>query len=228
MNLHELYEKAHNVPKSLSEKSKYALMAYHKLIPAKYLDINDTMTSDIPIAGYINSNNAVLLMPNIINGTIVDIYVKPLLSAGAPLKLVNSPLPYGIGTLRKDFKFGDPLILVEGIGDYGALKFIDSTLDVVAIGTNDIPASMYSIYANITNNIILIPDNDAAGYSQLKKIIANFKKLDVNVHVVKQYSTMKDTGEILDRYVAKTISKELLLLVADYYKSQIKFIKSLI
>lgn len=224
MNLLELYNKAHDIPEALKNKTKYTFMAFHKIIPARYLDINDTLTEDLPISGYINNHISVLLMPNIVNGTIVDIFVKPMVSKGAPLRLVESPLPYGIGNLRKDFKYGDPLILVEGIGDYGALKFIDRNIDVVAMGTNDIPAAMYKVYASITNNIIIIPDADAAGYSQVKKVTSTLKKYDVNVSLLKQYSTLKDTGEILDRIVDNSVSNELLLLIADYYRSQISFV----
>lgn len=226
MTIKELYDSAHELTKSMSNKNKYTYLAFHKVIEAKYLDVNDTITGDLPISGYINKYMTVLLIPNRVNDVIVDIFVRPLEGKGNPLKLVESSLPYGIGKLQKDFKYGDFIVLVEGIGDYGALKFIDPTINVLAVGTNGVTADLYPIIASLTSNVILIPDNDKAGRSQVRTVINKFKSLGVSVSVIKQYSNFKDTGELLDILVEQQTSKELLMLIADYYKTQIAFAKS--
>ena len=50
-----------------------------------------------------------------------------------PLKLGSNSFPYNLGNLSKDFKYGDAIILVEGVADLAGLKLLDPTLNIVAM-----------------------------------------------------------------------------------------------
>lgn len=198
MTAKELYQVAGEIPEALKFHNKYTWLAYYNLIEARYLDINDTFRLKTPINDYIKKFGAVLLLPNFVNGWLVDLAIKPLDTKESMLTFDFKQLPYGIGSLRADFKYGDALYIVEGVADWAALKLIKPDIDVVAIKSNSIPKAAYTLYASLTNKIILVPDNDDAGKSQLKTIKKRFIELGVDTYIISQFGNMKDTGELIN------------------------------
>jgi 5S rRNA maturation endonuclease (ribonuclease M5) len=227
MTIKELYQAARVIPDELKFHNKYTWLAHHNVIEARYLDINDTFRLVTPINDYIKKFDAVLLIPNFVNGWMVDLVIKPLYTKESMLTFDFKHLPFGIGELRSDFKYGNPLYLVEGIADWAALKLIKPDLDVIAIRSNSIPKDMYTLYASLTNKIILIPDSDNAGHSQIKNIKNNFSKLNTDLYCVEQFSTMKDTGELIDLLMkfektSDTNIKDMIDITKEYFLENFK------
>lgn len=209
MTIKELYKIAVDIPEDLKFHNKYTWLIYNKVIKGKFLDINSIFTNKTPIDDYLKKFNSVLLFPNFVNGWMVDLIVKPLDSKDSVLTFDFKHLPYGIGEFRNDFKFGDPIFLVEGIADWAALKLIKHDLDVVAIRSNSIPKDSYSLYASLTNKIILILDSDEPGKSQVNAIKKRFSSHGVDVYVIDQFGSMKDTGEFVDLIIKFERTKDL-------------------
>jgi|GEM_PF-3761182 len=214
-SLKEIYEKARTIPESIKDTNKYTFFGYNKVIPIKYMSVNDTFEIQTSLNDFIRSSGDILLFPNIIDGEITDLFIRSIKNKSAFLTYRESDIPYGAGYINEKFKYGNPLFVVEGIGDYGALKLIYPSINVVAMMSNSIPNSMYDIYAGITNNIVLLPDNDSAGLFQVNLIRKEFKKRDVTVTVIKQFSNLKDTGDIADMILEYKKEKN------DYIKNKI-------
>jgi hypothetical protein len=223
MDMQELYDLAHEVPEHIKDENKYAWLGYHKAIEMRYIDINDSLTHKTPINGFINDNAEVLLIPNIINNEIVDLSIKALNSKKILVYNKYMNFPYNIGNLD-GFKYGDPLVLVEGIADLAGIKLIRPDLHVVALKTNDIPKGMYEFYASLTNRIILLLDNDDAAKKQISRIMARLKEKGINVENADQLDSLKDTGEIIE-YIMKykiskdELAKEKVQLAKEYYNA---------
>jgi len=229
MSIEELYKLGHLIPESLKNKNKYTWLAYNNLIEIKYLDVNDIFKHKTPINNFVVEHGSVLLIPNIINGKLADLTIKALNSKHI-LKFNNVNLPYNIGNLE-NFRYGDPLIIVEGIADVGGFKLIDPKIPVVALRTNSISKDAYKVYESITNNIILLLDNDKAGNTQIAKLQLKLKEIGIHSTVVNQYNTIKDTGDIADLFMQYEKTKDKAILselnnINIYYKAQINLIKT--
>jgi hypothetical protein len=198
MKIDELYKLGRDVPKEIFLKDKYTWMAFVGLIKAKYLSPNDTFLAKLPIDRFIKRNGECLLIPNYIGNLMLDLDIRPLNNKDSILSFKKYNFPYGIGRLRDNFKYGDPIYLVEGIADYGALKLIKPDLDVLALRTSSIHRDSYEFYASLTNKIVLISDQDPYGKSASSKMARKLKDLGVDVYTIEQFGNMKDTGEVLE------------------------------
>jgi hypothetical protein len=228
MTLTELYNIGKKIPEYLKYENKYTWLGFKKIIDIRYLDANDIFNIKTPVNNFINQYGEVLLIPNIINGKVVDLLIKSL-KTNQMLNYKEINLPYNIGQLN-NFKYGDYLFIVEGPADVAGLKLIDPSLPVVALKTNDINKESYQIYESLTNNIVLILDNDKAGKKQLLNIRLKLKDLGISTYVIPQYGKLKDTGDIvkLAMLYEKNANSEILIELGNinlYYKSQIKLIK---
>lgn len=226
MDLVGLYNNAHNITKEMSHRNKYTFLAYLNILKGRYLDINDVLTNDLDLGRYIERHGEIMLFPNYVNGKMVDIFIRPIDNLSTPLTYKLKDLPYGIGNLTSNFKYGDTIFVVEGIADYGALKLIDKDINVIALRTNGFPKSMYGLLASITNNIVMIPDSDEAGHVNIKKATRRFKELGVTFSYFEQYYKYKDTGDfatdVLEYTKTKSIElKEDIELASKYYINNI-------
>lgn len=221
MNINELYDLAHEITSDMEYINKYTFLTYHNIIKCRYLDINDTITVKTPINAYIQTYETVLLIPNFINNFLVTLFIRPLTILEKPLTYGITTLPFGIGSLTEDFKYGDTLFVVEGMGDLGALKLLNPNINVVALMTNSFAKNSYEVYASITDSIVMIPDNDLAGMSQLQKIKTNFSKHNVDFKYFTQFGNLKDLGEVVDLLIdyrkGSIHLKEEIELIKSYY-----------
>lgn len=227
MNIEELYSLGRLVPDSLKYKNKYTWLAHSNILEMRYLDVNDIMRRSTPINGFVSEHGSVLMIPNMVNKKMADLTVKALNSKSI-LRYKNVKLPYGVGQL-KDFKYGDPLILVEGIADLAGLKLVNKDLNVVALRTNSISQDMYQVYKTLTNHIVLLLDNDKAGQRQVNKTKFNLAREGIQATVIEQHADIKDTGEIVELFMRydKTRSSDVLLQLQNlnvYYKAQISLL----
>lgn len=226
--LQELYNKARAIPQELELTNKYTWLAYNNVLEARYLDLNDTLVQrDIQIGGYISRNEAILLFPNIVGDKIVDIFVKPLYSKAEPLKLGDDRFPYNIGNLDPGFKYGDPLVLVEGLADGAALKLISPRINFIVMQRSSLSMTQLELLSQITNKFIVIPDRDEAGTRGYTKMWYRFRDLGATCVSLNQFRYFKDTGDLLDRvlYYLNTRDTSILEeieLAQTYYKTALE------
>jgi len=227
MDLVELYNMAHELPEKLQFHNKYTWLIFNGIVEARYLDINDAITKNILIGSYIKSKGIILLFPSKVNGVITDIYVRALDSKETPLKLGPNKLPFGIGLLQDNFKYGSQLILVEGISDLGALKLMKPDINVISIQSNSISKDLAKFLSTITNHFIILFDNDSAGIKGSSISRWRLNDLDCNVNIVNQHGTLKDAGDVLDiisAYLKRPTQelKDKIELISEYYNFQLK------
>lgn len=225
----EYYSKARPIPSALFENNKYAFLGYNNIVEIGYLDINDIIQSNKSdvLDSYISRFGQVLLFPNRINGEIVNLFIRPLNEKTALLKLGNSSFPYNMGNLAAGFKFGDPIILVEGIADLGALKLLDPSLNIIAMQSVSIPNEYYVFLQGLTDKVIILNDNDKAGNIAKFKTAKTLQAYKITPKIVDQYAGLKDTGDILDKMLLylktkRQDIKEELELIKLYYLSQLR------
>ena len=107
-------------------------------------------------------------------------------------------IPYGIGCLAEDFKYGDLLVLVEGMKDRDSLGTVYP--NVLATSTAGLSTMMREIVLTLTDKFLLLYDNDEAGKH------ANFRDRKIltergcTVVIGTHPENVKDCGEIIDQY----------------------------
>lgn len=223
--LNTIYNKAHKITENDKYLNKYTYLAFNNIIEARYLSINDVITGDVKLTSYIVEHNKVLLIPHKLNGVVISLLLKPMLGPGNPLTLTtNNHIPFNVGNFSKDFKYGDPIIIVEGVGDLGGLLLLNNNLNIISLNTSSLPKKQYDIVAAMTNKVLLLTDNDSTGETNAKLMQRTFRKNGVDAEILTQYNSFKDTGDLVDllldyKKTNNIYSKERLIEAQKYYKT---------
>ena len=92
------------------------------------------------------------------------------------------------------FKYGTPIVLLEGILDVEAFVYLIQYPYVLGYLTSNVSFILAGVFSSFTDKILLIPDNDKAGNEGKKKSLYNFERFDVKVNIC---NTMeKDFAEV--------------------------------
>lgn len=151
---------------------------------------------DIPhyVYQFMNFHGEALMMANIINNKVISIVFRSLDHNKEFIKLgtVKSTF-YGFGELSKDFRYGTPIILVEGHLDRDMMATIYP--NVLGLMTNRLSKSQITILNNLTNRFILMLDNDEAGIRGQKNA-----KYQLKGNIIKEFKhdyRLKDAGDLV-------------------------------
>ena len=140
---------------------------------------------------FLSYNKEVLFIPlEFIDGRIFGFVLRSLTQkAFYNFKIEdNLPMVFGLNDFS-DFEFGQPIFLAEGIKDVQTIKlFYKYSL---AYLTSQPAESLWNYLNTITNNIIIIGDNDKTG----KKLILDNKIKEKYKHCKIYYLNGKDGGE---------------------------------
>jgi 5S rRNA maturation endonuclease (ribonuclease M5) len=222
MNCEDL-EKLFNIGRPITKDSNfpYIHLAYeYKLSNYRLITSGELIVrgKDIDIPDYIIQfvlyNNEVLMIAGIISGKVVNITFRTITGNKEFMKLGNTKgIFYGLGDLDSDFRYGDPIILVEGHLDRDVMScmFYKNTL---AIMTNQLSKIQVKLLEGLTNNIILMLDNDEAGRFGTNVIKRQLKGFRVNE--IMPYLYIKDAGDII-----KIKNKSEFNDVCDFYRNQL-------
>lgn len=219
-----LVERLYNLPdvKNFKETDKYLYFMKHydckyKLVSA-YSIINSI--PDLPdfVYQHLMSVGDCILIPNFIDNQIYSITFRSLNNSKRFLKLGEfTSIMYNLGNLPPDFKYGTPLIIVEGNLDTDMMRqFYPYTLGVLS---SNLSRTQIQLISHLTNNIIVALDNDDAGRIGTKNTMKHLSNL--NTYKFKHYKTLKDTGDLVELEMKG--DKELGLIV-NSYKSQIRLL----
>lgn len=221
----ELYNISEPISEDKKMLNKYTYMGYTFKFP-HYRILN---LKQIMLAGYhlrmpkyllefISEHGEVLLIANIIEGYIPMLQLRTLhgdkkfTAVGSQSKLF-----YSLGYLEPTFKYGDWVVIMEGIADADIMRGIYP--NTLATMTSRITKSQFEILSYLTNRVILIGDNDEPG----RKGTRNNRKLlqdnGFDVRLIFQYDDFKDCGELGD-YLMKGDGVTFNTAV-KYYKSKI-------
>lgn len=183
-------------------KNKYLHLAYknkfkhYRLITSGEILIKGK-NINIPefVKAFIQNNNQVLMMANIISGKVVGLTFRTIEGPKDFLTWGNNKGNfYGLGQLNASFKYGDPIILVEGLLDCDVIKQYYS--NTMAVLTSGLTKNQTAVLTRLTNRIILMLDNDEAGLKGTR-LSEQAIKDKCDVRVFKHHNKCKDPGDII-------------------------------
>ena len=127
--------------------------------------------------------------------------------------------PYGLDLFDENFKYGDPVILTEGVYDSDSLRpLFKNTLSML---TSSITVMQAEILNSITNRFIIAFDSDEAGNSGYEKAVMRLKSKNPRATVDKLdiYPGDKDLG-VMEEMIWKNNEEEYKLREI-YYRSKV-------
>jgi len=199
----DLYQISNKIDADRAHLNKYTYLGYKFNFPHyRVLSLKDVMLNGLHtclpkhLLNFISEQGEVLLIANIISGYIPLLQLRSLHGEKAFQAVGSqSKLFYGQGMLDKDFKYGDPLLIQEGVFDTDIMRGLYP--NCLGTMTSKITHSQFEVLKLMTNRIILLGDDDKPGRIGTKN---NRKKLldaGFQVKLIFQYNGYKDTGEAL-------------------------------
>ena len=146
------------------------------------------------IYAFMSYHNEALMIANIIGGKVISIVFRSLDANKEFIKIGTTRATfYGLGELSDNFKYGDPILLVEGHLDRDVMAEIyPNTLGIM---TNHLSKVQVEILKYLTNKFILMLDNDDAGKDGLKT--AKHQLYGNKVVELKHDPYLKDAGDLM-------------------------------
>ena len=92
------------------------------------------------------------------------------------------------------FKYGYPIVLVEGVLDTEAFAALTGYPFVVAYLTSFVNPFTAAFFSTLTNKIMLVPDQDKSAQDNVGKTLDHFKMFGTKVEVFK--TSQKDFGDL--------------------------------
>lgn len=159
---------------------------------------------------FVGKHGKVLGIGNILNGEVYSIKFKTLKDKDFMTLGKKRTIPYGMGMLSTDFKYGDWVILVEGEKDRDSLAQLYP--NVVATSTAGASSMMSEILLTLTNRFIGYYDNDEAGnkaFNKNRKFFVEHRcQFEKGIHP----DGCKDSGSLIDYlYKGRTYEYEFSL-----------------
>lgn len=227
MNLNKLFHISRAISEDKKYLNKYSYFALEFKVPHyRLLSIGDIISNkitkqDLPeyFINFVGEQGEVLLMFNIVNKQVLLCMARSL-HGDKMFSAVGSQTKffYGQGMLNKNFKYGDPIILVEGNMDRDCMSLFYP--NILSVMSSSLTKSQMQILEFLTNNIILAYDNDVAGIKGSKRDYFRLKDKNFNVKILNHYKGFKDVGDLFEnKYVGEEYTYSL---GCKYYSTQIK------
>lgn len=195
---------------------KYKLNNYRLISSGEIIIKGRELNIPDYIIQFVLYNNEVLMIASIISGKVINITFRTIKGEKEFMKVGNTKGTfYGLGDLSPDFRYGNPIILVEGHLDRDVMScmFYKNTL---AIMTNQLSKMQTKLLEGLTNNIILMLDNDKSGRDGTRFIKYQLKGFKINEIMHSIY--LKDAGDLLKLEMK---NKSEFRDTVDYYNNQL-------
>lgn len=169
------------------------------------------------IIEYLHKNGDCVLIPNIIKNRIYSITCRNIQGKKQFLKIGDvSHTLYNLGNLPQDFRYGTPLVLVEGNLDCDSMKQIYPY--TVASLTSTLSTNQIQLISSLTNKVIIAYDNDEAGQTGFYSTRKKLTNLGVTVLKFNHATNMHDLGDLIDLKIKDPDDYQYLY---NSYKNQI-------
>ena len=174
---------------------------------------------DIPqfVVEFITFHNEAIMIANIVANKVLSIVFRSTDQNKEFMKLGTTKSTfYGLGELSSDFRYGMPILLVEGHLDRDMMATIyPNTLGVM---TSHLSRSQVELLTGLTNNFILMLDNDEAGREGTKH--AKYVLRGNKIYIMKHDPSLKDAGDLVK---LEMHNKSKFNDIIDDYRTQIEF-----
>lgn len=140
---------------------------------------------------FFSENGATVAIFNEMNGKVASIVFRAI-SSKAFMDYSLVYCAYGLDMMDEDFRFGDPIVLTEGIFDSDVVRTIYK--NTLAMLTSNITMMQAEVLRTITDNFIILFDSDEAGsngYGAALKRLLGCKVQNISV-----FKGDKDVGEM--------------------------------
>jgi len=121
---------------------------------------------------------------------------------------------YGLDKRFSNFKYGMPIVVVEGALDCETTKTIYPY--VVGILSSVMSDNQLNYLTSLTNNFVLMLDADDAGREGTEKTIKKLKRLNCVVNTLDNFGDLKD---ISDMWALDSFDKDIAI---SYYEEMLK------
>lgn len=146
---------------------------------------------------YLQRNGDCIIIPNKIGQVIYSLTFRNIQGKKQFLKVGDvSHTLYNLGNLPKDFKYGVPLILVEGNLDCDVMKEIYPY--TVASLTASLSTNQLQLLSHLTSKVIIAYDNDDAGLEGFFIARKRLMELGVSVKKFTHNDKLHDLGDLID------------------------------
>ena len=193
------------------KKSNYRLISSGELfVRGRHLDIPQFL------AQFMSFHNEALMIANMIEDKVISIVFRSMGPVKEFMKIGTTKSSfYGLGELSKDFRYGTPLLLVEGHLDKDMMQSIyPNTLGIM---TSHLSKSQTEILKYLTDKFILMLDNDDAG-REGQKYAKNQLKGNKILELQHDFR-LKDAGDLAKLDITNhTLCEEII----ENYKLQIE------
>lgn len=162
---------------------------------------------------YFKSDGAVVAIFNTLNGKPVSVIFRSI----SKKEFVDFSLfymLYGLDLIDKDFRYGDTLVITEGLYDSDSLRPLYK--NVVATLTSNVTSMQANILKTITDKFVIAFDSDEAGESGFERAL---KVLSTDIKKLSIYGNDKDIGVIEELKNNKFEFDERV----DFYKKELEF-----
>lgn len=227
VSLSEIFVKCRKIEPKDVTKNKYLMNAYKKKL-GNYRIINSGIViknrwrgdKELPkhIIEFINEEGEVMVIANILLKQVTQIQFRAIEHKKFYALGSQSSIPYGLGFLNREFKFGDWLVITEGSSDRDALVSIYP--NIIAVMTSGLSTIQRELLKNLTNKVILLYDNDETGRRGFYRDRKKLQKEGFTVEEIPYSSKdVGDPGDILQyKFMGKYFEAEQLEF---YFKSWI-------
>jgi hypothetical protein len=166
---------------------------------------------------FFNTNGEFIVIFNTINNKPISIVCRSLKGK----EFIDYSLfytIYGLDLMADSFKYGDWVVLTEGIYDSDSFRGVYK--NTLALLTSNITVMQSEVLSTISNRFVLGFDNDAGGLSGLRKSEVRLKETNPNcmVEFLSTFAKDKDLG-VMEEYSNNTYEYDLRY---NYYKSYMK------
>lgn len=164
---------------------------------------------------FINFHGEAVMIANKINDKVVALVLRSIHTKKEFMKIgITKSIFYGLGDLSKDFTYGTPIVLVEGHLDRDVFSKLIYN-NTLAVTTNKLSKSQIKVLTSLTDNVILMLDNDDSGQVGISHAIKELRKHNVKTTVLKHLYGMKDAGDLIE---LERINKQNYMFALGNYK----------
>ena len=169
----------------------------YRFISASKLLINYNTELPTFLVDYLKNYGDSILIPNKIGDIVYSLTFRNITGKKQFLKLGGtSHLFYDLGKLPEDFKYGTPIVIVEGNIDCDVIKQLYPY--ALATLTNAMSLNQIRLLAHLTDKVILAYDNDEAGKQGYWNTYNTLTRYGFKVKRFEHSNSLKDFGDLLD------------------------------
>ena len=185
---------------------------------------------------FFNKAGKFIFMYNYCGKKLLSVIMRNLVEKEFMDVSINSGIVYGLNEIPEDFKYGDTILITEGLYDKEVMQLYLKEMNVkaypIALLTSSLSNKKAELLSTITDCFIINPDNDKAGNNAIEKDIKLLKSKvieksgRVKIGILKtpentpDIENIKDIGDCypISKYVTNNLLEKIKTGIIKMYK----------